>query len=133
MNINYNEVDKTIEIKDGLKSHLFLMKLLMIVTLTNSVLNLYDLNTENFGFVTILWLVLGIVSIIFLYQFIVKRSGSEKIPIDQIKGLNERVFSGRKKYFITLKNGKTRDLLAVKSESDRKQLDKMFKKNGILV
>ncbi|NRT14369.1 hypothetical protein HNP99_000709 [Flavobacterium sp. 28A] len=133
MNINYNEVDKTIEIKDGLKSHLFLMKLLMIVTLTNSVLNLYDLNTENFGFVTILLLVLGIVSIIFLYQFIVKRSGSEKIPIDQIKGLNERVFSGRKKYFITLKNGKTRDLLAVKSESDRKQLDKMFKKNGILV
>ncbi|MBE0390577.1 hypothetical protein [Flavobacterium sp. PL002] len=133
MNINYNEVDKTIEIKDGLKSHLFLMKLLMIVTLTNSVLNLYDLNTENFGFVTILWLVLGIVSIIFLYQFIVKRSGSEKIPIDQIKGLNERVFSGRKKYFIALKNGKTRDLLAVKSESDRKQLDKMFKKNGILV
>ncbi|MFT5713496.1 MAG: putative membrane-anchored protein [Flavobacterium sp.] len=132
MNINYNEVDKTIEIKDGLKSHLFLMKFLMIVTLTNSILNLYDINAANFGLVTVIWLGMGTVSVVFLYNFIFKRSVLEKIPINQIKGLDERVFSGRKKYFLVLENGKNRDLLDVKSEEDRKKLNEMFRKNGII-
>jgi hypothetical protein len=132
MNINYDEVDKTIEIKDGLKSHFFLMKFFMILTLTNSILNLYDIKSSNFGFVTVIWLVMGIISIVFLYHFIFNRSAIEKIPVSQIKGLNERVFSGRKKYFLVLENGKTRDLLEVKSEEDRKQLNEMFRKNGII-
>lgn len=132
MNINYNEADKTIEIKDGLKSHLFLMKFLMILTLTNSILNLYDMNASNFGFVTVIWLVIGIVSTIFLYHLILKRLGLEKIPVNQIKGLNERVFSGRKKYFIALENGKNRDLLDVKSEEERQKLAIMFRKNSII-
>lgn len=131
MNINYNEVDKTIEIKDGLKSHFFLMKFFMILTLTNSILNLYDISASNFGFVTVIWLVLGIVSLVFLYHFVFNRSVSEKIPVDQIKGLSERVFSGRKKYFLVLESGKSRDLLNVKSEGDRQQLNEMLKKNGI--
>jgi hypothetical protein len=132
MNINYNEVDKTIEIKDGLKSHFFLMKFFMILTLTNSILNLYDMNASNFGFVTVIWLAMGIVSIVFLYHFIFNRSTLEKIPVSQIKGLNERVFSGRKKHFLVLENGKNRDLLDIKSEEDRKQLNEMFRKNGII-
>jgi hypothetical protein len=132
MGINYNEVDKSIEIKDGLKSHLFLMKLLMIVTLTNSVLNLSDINAMNFGFVTVVWLVLGSVSTVMLYNSFFKKSGIEKIPADQIKGLNQRNFLGRKKYFIELNNGKTRDLLGVKSESEFTKLRTMFTKNGIL-
>jgi hypothetical protein len=132
MNINYNEADQSIEIKDGVKSHLFLMKFLMIVTLTNSILNLYDMNASNFGFVTVIWLLLAIVSIVFLYHFIFKRSGLEKIPIGQIKGLNDRVFSGRKKYFLVLENGKTRDLLDVKSEEERQKLAIMFRKNGFI-
>jgi uncharacterized membrane-anchored protein len=132
MNINYNEVDKTIEIKDGLKSHFFLMKFFMILTLTNSILNLYDINAANFGLVTVIWLGMGTVSVVFLYNFIFKRSVLEKIPINQIKGLDERVFSGRKKYFLVLENGKNRDLLDVKSEEDRKKLNEMFRKNGII-
>ena len=132
MNINYNEADQSIEIKYGVKSHLFLMKFLMIVTLTNSILNLYDMNASNFGFVTVIWLLLAIVSIVFLYHFIFKRSGLEKIPIGKIKGLNDRVFSGRKKYFLVLENGKTRDLLVVKSEEERQKLAIMFRKNSII-
>jgi hypothetical protein len=54
----------------------------------------------------------------------------DKIPIVK-KGLNQRVL-GRKKYFIELKNGKTRDLLEVKSESEYAKLRTMFTKNGIL-
>lgn len=133
MNITYNDQDKTINVKDGLKSHLFLMKFLMIVTLINSVVNVYDLNSMNFTYVSALWIVLGIVAALFLYNFTVKKSGLEKIPAYQIQGLGERVFSGRKKYFIILEKGKTRDLLDVKTEADRKKVEQIFKKNGIKV
>ena len=133
MNITYNEQDKTINVKDGLKSHLFLMKFLMIVTLINSVVNVYDLNSMNFTYVSALWIVLGIVAVLFLYNFTVKKSGLEKIPAYQIQGLGEGVFSGRKKYFIILEKGKTRDLLDVKTEADRKKIEQIFKKNGIKV
>jgi len=130
MNINYNEVDKTIEIKDGLKSHAFLINFLMVLNLLSAILNLSDVKA-SFGFMKIIWLVIGVVSIVILYNSIFKKSTKEKIPADQIKGLDKRVFLGRKKYFIELKNGKTRDLVDVKSEEDRKQLSEMFRKNGI--
>jgi Na+/melibiose symporter-like transporter len=131
MNINYNEVDKTIEIKDRLKSHVFLINFLMVLNLLSAILNLSDVKA-SFGFMKIIWLVIGVVSIVILYYSIFKKSTKEKIPADQIKGLDKRVFLGRKKYFIELKNGKTRDLVEVKSEEDRKQLSEMLRKNGII-
>jgi len=131
MNINYNESKKSIEIKDGLKNYVFLLNFLMILNLLNALLNLSDVEA-SFGFMKMIWLVLGVVSIVILYNSIFKKSTREKIPIDQIKGLNQRIFLGRKKYFIELKNGKTRDLLEVKSESEFTKLRTMFTKNGIL-
>lgn len=131
MNINYNESKKSIEIKDGLKNYVFLLNFLMILNLLNAILNLSDVEA-SFGFMKMIWLVLGVVSIVILYNSIFKKSTREKIPIDQIKGLNQRIFLGRKKYFIELKNGKTRDLLEVKSESEFTKLRTMFTKNGIL-
>ncbi|MGO4820127.1 MULTISPECIES: hypothetical protein [unclassified Flavobacterium] len=133
MNIRYNEANRIIEIKDGLKTHLMGMKFVMILTLTNSVLNLSGDVIKGFGYLTVIWLILGITSIGFLYHFIFKTSSLEKIPIDQIQGFNERVSSGRKKYYITLTNGKTRDLLEVKSVEEAKKVTSMFQKNGILV
>ena len=131
MDIKFNEADKALEIKDGLRNNVFLIKFLMILNLANSILNLSDIKSSNFGFTKIIWTVLGAISIIILYKFIVKKSSLEKIPIDQIKGLNERIFMGRKKYFLELKNGKKRDLLEVKSETDFKELRRMFTKIGI--
>ena len=131
MNINYIESKKSIEIKDGLKNYVFLLNFLMILNLLNAILNLSDVEA-SFGFMKMIWLVLGVVSIVILYNSIFKKSTREKIPIDQIKGLNQRIFLGRKKYFIELKNGKTRDLLEVKSESEFTKLRTMFTKNGIL-
>ena len=131
MKITYNETEKCVEIKDGLKNHILLMKALMILNLANSILNLSDVRMDNFRFINVVWAILGIISILVLYNFIVKKTAAEKLPVDQIKGLNERTFMGRKKYFIELKNGKKRDLLEVKSESEFKQLRKMFQKNGI--
>jgi hypothetical protein len=84
MNINYNEVDKTIEIKDRLKSHVFLINFLMVLNLLSAILNLSDVKA-SFGFMKIIWLVIGVVSIVILYYSIFKKSTKEKIPADQIK------------------------------------------------
>jgi hypothetical protein len=50
-------------------------------------------------------LILGVVSIVILYNSILKKSGMRKIPIDN-KRVESAGFLGRKKYFIELKNGK---------------------------
>jgi hypothetical protein len=130
MSVTYNEVSKMIEIKDGLKSHLFLMKFMMIVLLINAILNLSN-DKIGFGFMKILWLVLGMLSVVILHKCIFKKTGSEKIPADQLKGISESIFLGRKKYFILLQNGKQRDLLAVKSDAELAQVRKLFTKNGL--
>tara|TARA_R110002126_G_scaffold53890_1_gene145951 strand:+ start:521 stop:916 length:396 start_codon:yes stop_codon:yes gene_type:complete len=131
MSVTYNELTKSVAIKDGLKSHLFLMKFVMILTLINALLNISN-GQIAFGFMKALWLVIGMFSVVILHKYIFKKSGSEKIPADQIKGLSESVFLGRKKYFIILQNGKQRDLLSVKSDAEFAQVRKLFTKNGIL-
>ena len=108
MKITYNETEKCVEIKDGFKNHFLLMKVLMILNLANSILNLSDVYFNNFRFINLVWAILG-----------------------TITKLDERTFMGKKKYFLELKNGKTRDLLEVKSDSEFKDLKKMFKKIGI--
>ncbi|MBX9888215.1 MAG: hypothetical protein K2Y30_09815 [Flavobacteriaceae bacterium] len=131
MSVTYNELTKSVAIKDGLKSHLFLMKFVMVLTLINALLNISN-GQIAFGFMKALWLVIGMFSVVILHKYIFKKSGSEKIPADQIKGLSESVFLGRKKYFIILQNGKQRDLLSVKSDAEFVQVRKLFTKNGIL-
>lgn len=131
MNVTYNESTKSIEIKDGLKSHLFAIKFLMIITLINALLNLSN-GQIAFGFMKAIWLVLGMVSVVVLHKYIFKKSGIEKIPISQIKGLDQRISFGRKKYFIALQNGKLRDLTEVKSDLDFTKVQKLFTKNGLL-
>jgi hypothetical protein len=131
MKISYNESDRSIEIRDGLKTHVLLIKVLMFLNLANSLLNLVDLSASNFGFIKLIWIFLGVVSVIVLYKFIFQKSTLEIIPIDQIKGLSERIFLGRKKYFLQLQNGKMRDLLEIKTDVEFKELKKMFIKIGI--
>ena len=131
MKITYNEAEKCVEINDGLKNHFLLMKALMILNLANAILNLSDTKIDNLRFISVVWALLGIISILVLYKFIVKKSSAEKVPIDQINGLNERVFMGKKKYFLELKNGKIRDLLEIKSDSEFKELKTIFTKNEI--
>jgi hypothetical protein len=132
MKINYNELDKSIEIKDGLKSHYFIMKMLMILTILNAILNLYDVKKNELGFMEIIWFILGIISLIILYFFIVKKSTLEKIPIEKIKRLNEKSIFGRKRFSIELNDGKKRDLTEMKSQAEFNELRKLFSEIGIL-
>jgi hypothetical protein len=133
MKIIYNETKRVLQINDDLKNHLFLSKFMAIVLIANAAINLYDINKITFGWITVIWLLLGLVASIFLFRTVAKRSGADPIPVDKIASLQEVVKSGRKKYFIKLTNGKTRDLMDIKTDTDFGKVKKLFKKHHITI
>lgn len=132
MKIKYNEIDKSIEIKDELKSHYTLMKIVMILNLISAVFQLLDINETGIGFVEITFFIIGIISLIILYIFIFKKSTSNKIPIEKIERLTKKSIFGKKQFSLKLKNGKKRDLTELKSETEYNELKKMFSEIGII-
>jgi len=131
MKISYNEIDKTIDIKDGVKTNYFIMKFLMILNLINAIIRLFKINKTGIGLQEIIWFVLGFASLLILFIFVFKRTTSEKIPIEQIKGLNEKSIIGRRSFYIKLLNGKKRELNELKTKAEFNKLKKMFAEIGI--
>lgn len=133
MDINYNQKDKTIDIKDGLKSQYFMIKALMILNLINALLNVSYISEDGIGFMQIIWLILGIVSIVVLYFFFFKKSSQEKIEIKTIERLTEKTVFGSKRMSLKLKNGKSRDLAYLKTSEEISKVKKMLTKIGVPV
>ena len=131
MKLHYNTQDETLVIQDGLKNHHFLLKLLMILNLLNAVLNVSTFSISSIGFMQLVWLFLGLVSIVVLYNLTVKNTTSEKIPVSAIKGLKEYSFFGKKRLAIVLNNGKKRDLVEVKTPQEFKEVRKIMKQVGV--
>ena len=131
MKLHYSTQDETLVIQDGLKNHHFLLKLLMILNLLNTVLNVSTFSISSIGFMQLVWLFLGLVSIVVLYNLTVKNTTSEKIPVSAIKGLKEYSFFGKKRLAIVLNNGKKRDLVEVKTPQEFKEVRKIMKQVGV--
>ncbi|MEM0578395.1 hypothetical protein [Flavobacterium polysaccharolyticum] len=131
MKLNYNTQDQTLVIQDGLKNHHFLLKLLMILNLLNAILNVSTFSISNVGFMQLVWIFLGLVSIVVLYNLTVKNTTLEKIPVNTIKGLKEYSFFGKKRLAIVLNNGKKRDLVEVKTPQEFKEARKIMKQVGV--
>ncbi|RIV46742.1 hypothetical protein [Flagellimonas pelagia] len=131
MKIKYNQTDRSIEIKDSVKNSHFTMKFLMILNLANAVLNLSDVPSKGFGFIQILWGLMGATSIAFLYFLFFKKSSLEKIPLEMVQGLREKTSFGKKRFYIALNNGKNRDLMDLKTQVEFDALKKVFIENGI--
>ncbi len=132
MKIKFNETERTIEINDGLKNYNFLIKLLMILNLTNAILNLLNMNQNQLTLIDAVWFVLGLLSVVVLYIFIFKRSSVEKIPIEKIIQLEEKSFLGRKRFALKLHNGRERTLIDVRTQVEFDNLKEFFSKIGIL-
>ena len=131
MRIKYNEIEKSIEIKDSIESHYFILKMIMILNITNAILYLYDLNLSKINFTEIFWFVLGIISLVFLYLFFFKKSTLEKIPVKEIKLLKQKNIFWKKAFLLELNNGKTRELLEIKTQQEYSELKKTFSEIGI--
>ncbi|WP_405570835.1 hypothetical protein [Winogradskyella sp. Asnod2-B02-A] len=131
MEIKYNEIEKSLEIKDDLKNHYFLIKIIMILNLISATFQLSDINETEIGFIEITFLLVGISSLIILCIFVFKKSTSEKIPIEKIERLNEKTIFGKKRFSLKLSNGKNRDLTELKTQAEFAELKKLFSEIGI--
>jgi hypothetical protein len=130
MKVKYNEIEKSLEIKDRVKTDYFVIKFIMILNLLNAVLRLFKINKTGIGLEEIIWFILGIASLIILYLFIFKKSTLEKIPVDEIDHLNEKSIFGKSRFSIKLINGKRRDLSEIKTQSEFNELKEMFSNFG---
>ncbi|RIV68576.1 hypothetical protein [Flagellimonas aequoris] len=132
MKIKFNENEKSIEIKDGLKTQYLLMNISLIFTLINSVLfPVFVLDKKQLEWMGFIWIILGIFSIVILIYQLLKKTASEKLNLSDISSLTEKQVFGRKRFSLKLKNGKLRDLMEMKNESDIKETKELFKNIGI--
>ena len=132
MKIKFNEKEKSIEIKDGLKIQYLMIKIMLIITLINSILfPVFVLDKKQLEWMGFIWIILGLASLIMLIYQIMKKSTSEKLNLSEISSLTEKQVFGRKRFSLKLKNGKLRDLMEMKNESDIKETKELFKNIGI--
>lgn len=134
MNIIFNENEKSVEIKDGLKTHYWMVKIMMIFNIINSILFLaLVLNKKQMAWFGFIWVIIGMASIIGLIYQIKYKTASEKLKLSDIHALVEKQFFGRKRFSLKLKNGKLRDLKAMKNELDIKKTKALFENIGIQI
>ncbi len=132
MKITFNEEEKSIEIKDGLKFQFLLLKIMLIFTIINSILFpvfvLEKIQLEWMGFI---WIIVGLASLGIIIYTILKKSTSEKLKLSEIKSLTEKQVFGKKRFSLQLKNGKFRDLMELKKETDISEIKELLKNIGI--
>ncbi|MFN4762675.1 hypothetical protein ACKGJN_06075 [Gillisia sp. Q332] len=132
MKITFNEKEKSIEIKDGLKWQYQLLKISLIFTIMNAVLFpvfvLEKIQLEWMGFI---WIIVGLASLVILIYTFLKKSTSEKMKLSEITSLTEKNVFGRKRFSLQLKNGKYRDLMELKKETDISEMKELFRNIGI--
>ncbi len=132
MKINYNEKEKSLEIEDKIKLQYGLLYFLGFLNILNACLSLYNLNETQLKFMGFIWVILGVVSMLFVLFLFTTKSTSSKIPMDKIIGLHQmNSFGNKKKFSLKLANGKNRDLLQLKEKSEVEKVRKLFKKIGI--
>lgn len=103
MNIKHNEIDNSIEIRDGLNKQYFFLNLILILNVFNSFVWLYDTNGKSLGVIEIIWALAGITSLIILFFLNFKKSSQKNIPTKNIKRLLELTVFWEKKIFVTFK------------------------------
>ena len=134
MKIQFDEKEKSIEIKDGLKTQHLLIKMMLFITLINSILfPVFILDKRQLEWLGFIWILLGLGSMIMLIYQVMTKSTSEKLKLSEISSLKEKQVFGRTRLSLKLKNGKLRDLMEMKNESDIIETKELFKNIGIKI
>ena len=131
MKIIFDELENSIEIKDGLKNQYLILKILMLLNLANATIRIFGKETDEYGFIEYIWIGLGVISLAVLVMFLFKVSTAEKISIGEISRLEEKTIFGKKRFALVLKNGKKRNLGNFKDKFELAQASELFTKAGI--
>ena len=96
MKIKYNKAEKTIEINDSLKTQYLILKILMLLNLTNASIRLFSKKTNEYGTAEYFWIGIGLISLIAIIAFTTKLSTAKKILVVNIDALEEKNVLGQK-------------------------------------
>ena len=132
--INYNEKDQSIEINDSYRTQYFIVNTMLALNILNSILYpFFVLDKEKLEMSWFIWLIVGLSSVILIIYQITKKSAEENLQLSKIHSLHEKNFLGREILSLKLNNGKFRDILIVKSETDKVKIKSFFKDIGFQV
>jgi len=87
-----------------------MLKILLILNLTNASIRLIGQDRLDYGVVAYFWIEIGVISLLALYYFLFKISTSEKLSVEKIKSLKEKSVLRRKRFPLVPTNGKHRHL-----------------------
>lgn len=125
--MKFDKENNTLEIKDNLKMHFMLLRFIFIINVANAVLRIYNNYLAGVQDQPIL-IILGVISALALL-YMRSRSTQEIIPIDEIEYLKEKKMLGNRRFFLKLKNGKTRNLPF--KNTDIEEFERIIKGSGI--
>ena len=131
MKVKYNETENSIEINDGLGKSYLAIKMVLTMNIFTALLNLFNMKDNGFAYIGYLWMVVGASSLGVLLYLNFKKTTLNKISLEKIDGLKEKVRFGTTRFSLKLKNGKSRDLAKLKTQSGNMELKNMFEKIGI--
>lgn len=133
MNLEYNESEKFILIKDKQKLYYYGLLITLVIIIVSFSLNGFHFIEKQDHMLAILWLSQGIAALIILIYQLLKKSVAEKIDLHKIDSIIEKRAYGQIRLSLKLKNGKIRDLSSPESKAEFIELISLFEEIGLTV
>ena len=120
--IVYDEREKILIIDDGMNQQDQLLNFILLLTLINSILNIYSIFSGELNFHLMIWSILGFTSAGLLIFKFLKKTARKKINTSDIVRLKNTDMLGRKVFSLKLRNGRSRNLFHLKNPSEIQDL-----------
>lgn|SRR5690554_285623 len=133
MQIEYNSQDKTISIEDSIRQNFLLIYALLILNLANAILHFVtDIIADQTGNWTLIWMALGLISILLLWFFITKRTIKNNYETDSILHIECKIIDNRNRYRMVLHDRRIRELVTIIGDEEKvEDFEKIWSDIGI--
>lgn len=131
MKVKYNKEQRLIEIDDNLERSYWTLKFVLILNLMNGGFIVVQSTLSGFNWMTFMWILISLTSIFILLYLNFKKTSQSSIEIKDIDWFLQKELFGRKRFILKLNNGKKRDLLNLKKQSEVEELKELLEGAGI--
>ena len=133
MQIEYNSQNRTISIEDSIRQNFQLIYVLLILNLANAILHLVtDIIADQVSSWSLVWMALGLISILLLWFFITKRTIKNNYETDSILHIECKITGNRYRYRMVLHDRRIRELVTIVGDEDKiEDFEKIWSDIGI--
>ena len=130
MKINFDPSAQRLEFNDGLKTQYRLILILLFLNIGIATLNLYNKNW-SFSGLNILWTIIGVVAFLGVLFVWLRKDMRHRIPLNEIERLREKTFFGTRRFSLKLRNGKSRDIIGLKTPVEVRTMVELMQELGV--